>query len=328
MGMRLALLFLLFMVVGFVAGREWKKAGREMSFSVPETATPVASPQGGQAGRLSSPFPTRQDARIIVQEKQVANLQKQVDEKREVLAALDKQRNGAELSMSGGGQGGVDAGSAAAGQTAQASPQDVQNQLNDARATLQALQAQRQNAVEQQNRSVLTAQAGQEVQRLDTEISASQLRDEITRAQATARDLNVRLQEQRANNLNTDEQARLEVEAPEAEQRVADLQAQYRDLQLSFANQDASSRLEASEAGASAANSAALLGDQIRQQQVVVNKLEQSYLDSQNRQQAGISARESLNERYLEQKREYGELSRDLDAQKQVLAQLKNPGAG
>lgn len=324
--MRLLLLILAFMAVGLIAEHEWKKAGHEMNYTLSGTVDPVQAQHDGPPAVAPSASPSATSAAIQYQEKLVANLEKQVDEKRVALANLDRQRDGAGQAMAGAGQGGAAAGQGA--QSAPSTPEDVQNRLDQARATLQSLQVQKQSAIEQQNQSVLAARAGEEERRLNVELAASQLRDQILRAQAASRDLNVRLQEQRAINLNSDEQARLEAAVPAQEQRVADLEAQYRDLQLQYFNQESTSRLRESQAGAGAASVAALMDDQIRQQQAVVSKLEQDYQDSQRQHQSGIAASEALNERYMEQKREYGELSRDLETQRRALAQMKSPASG
>jgi hypothetical protein len=222
----------------------------------------------------------------------VAELQARVDQEKAELDAIDRKTDQIE-------KGGEE-------------PTDASNRLSDARASLAALETLKQGLIEQQNQSFVEQRSEQNEFKIDAQLKSNQLKDQLVREQAVAQDLNRRLQEQQAANLNTDEQHLLEAQAPAQERRVAELQERYREFEMQLADDEAQSY--AMQLGNSAAqDDLAALNRQIQEQQAVVAKLASQDEQERGAQEAGVAQDEALQDRYVELKRDYDDLSSQLE---------------
>jgi hypothetical protein len=116
----------------------------------------------------------------LVTQKQVAELQKQVDQKKAELDAIDQKRDEIERSA----------------QDPAAPAQELTQNLEDARSALALLEAVRQGMLQQQNQSYIDRRAQQNELRLDAQVQSAQFHDQVARAQAALTELKRKLQEQ------------------------------------------------------------------------------------------------------------------------------------
>jgi DNA repair exonuclease SbcCD ATPase subunit len=251
---------------------------------VPE---PVAAPQ---ATPTAAPT-VAADSPIARQQKRVDELQKRADEAKRALDQLDAQ--------------------AATSQGSGVNTDQLAAAVQEARSNLAALESQRSAAQEQEQRSREEQNQREQAKRLESELAAANLRQQLAFEQSKAQAMQAQLDQLRAANLSTDLLAQMEEEVPAQWQRVASLQAQYDEVVA---------RAGTVEPPQLPAVDVTVLDDQIRQWTAELQRREKDYDEAARRQQEGQAAEQKNEAQYTDRKREYDELLHELDVQRAVLA--------
>lgn len=301
-----------------MAGHEWKRAGRDLNFSVVDMSSPSPDQRSGQAAGqartvASDDGQAARRNRIQKQQRVVDDLGKSLDEKKKSLDELNAGLNQAENQASS---------------TTDSSDQ-IADEIRRVQSNLGALRDERDQVASQQSQQYVTDQVRDEGRKLNNQIVAAQLRDQLQAESSVLANLNYQVQQIAMQNIDTDQLHQAQAAAQAQSERVNGLTSQYRQYQVQVAEQEAADRARQREAGTTGyAAAQSDLDSQIRDQESQLSKLQQDYQASQSRGQAGSASSEAVYNRLKDQQREYDDLASRYTEEKKTLDQMKKEPIG